>query len=113
MNQYVINLFFWAFISMFMLVGACTVVGTKKIGSHSAIGWAMVTILFIGRIMLSLMFVEQPRLFFGDLNKIIGLPLFIIGVFFALGPCTFIKPLNIAEEVCHRVSEGNLEIFQV
>jgi len=54
MNQYLNNPFLWALISMFTLVGACSVVGSRKIGSHPAIGWVLVTILSLGRIILVL-----------------------------------------------------------
>ena len=86
MNQLLGNPFFWAFISMFTLVGACSVVGSWKIGSHPALGWAIVYILAAGRIILALPFVEQPRFFLDGLNAAIGLPLFLIGLCFASGP---------------------------
>lgn len=98
MNQLLGNPFFWAFISMFTLVGACSVVGSWKIGSHPALGWVIVSILAAGRIILALPFVEQPRFFLDGLNAAIGLPLFLIGLCFALGPCFLIRPLNIAEK---------------
>ena len=83
---------------MFTLVGACSVVGSRKIGSHPALGWIIVTILAIGRIILVLPFVEQPRFSLGGFNTAIGIPIFVIGLCFALGPCFLIRPLNIAEE---------------
>ncbi len=61
MHFYFYNPFFWAFISMFMLVGACSVVGGKKIGRHPALGWIIVSILSLGRIILVLPSIEQPR----------------------------------------------------
>jgi len=98
MNQYLDNPFFWAFISMFTLVGACSVVGSKKIGSHPVLGWILVTVLSVGRVILVLPFVEQPRFDLNGYNSAIGIPLFVIGLIFALGPCFLIRPLNIAEE---------------
>jgi protein-S-isoprenylcysteine O-methyltransferase Ste14 len=98
MTQSFSNPFFWAFISMFTLVGACSVVGSRKIGSHPALGWILVSILAVGRIMLVLPSVEQPRFSLNGLNGAIGFPLFVIGLCFALGPCILIRPLNIAEE---------------
>ena len=98
MNQYLNNPFFWAFISMFSFVGACSVVGSRKVGSHPALGWVIVTVLTLGRIILVLPFVEQPRFDLNGFNSAIGIPIFAIGLFFALGPCFLIRPLNIAEE---------------
>ncbi len=98
MNPYFNNPFFWAFISMFALVGACSVVGSKKIGSHPALGWMIVSIISFGRIMLVLPFVEQPRFFLNGFNALIGTPIFAIGIFLGLAPCFLIKPLNVAEK---------------
>ena len=98
MNQYLNNPFFWALISMFTLIGACSVVGSRKVGSHPALGWIMVTILSLGRVILVLPFVEQPRFFINGFNTAIGIPIFVTGLFFALGPCFLIRPLNIAEK---------------
>ena len=92
------NPFLWALISMFTMVGACSVVGSRKIGCHPAIGWILVSILSIGRIILVLPSVEQPRFYLNEFNAVLGLPIFVIGLFFALGPCLLIRPLNIAEK---------------
>lgn len=98
MSYCVNNPFFWALISMFTLVGACSVVGSSKIGSHPALGWTIVTILSVGRVVLVLPSVEQPRFFLDGFNAAIGIPVFAIGIFLALGPCFLIRPLNIAEK---------------
>ena len=98
MNQYLNSPFFWALISMFALVGACSVVGSKKIGSHPALGWIIVSIISLGRVILVLPFVEQPRFFLDGFNAIIGIPIFLTGVFWGLAPCFLIRPLNIAEK---------------
>jgi hypothetical protein len=44
MNQLVDKPFFMSFISMSTLVGASSVVGSRKIGSHPALGWIIVAI---------------------------------------------------------------------
>ncbi len=98
MNFYFNNPFFWAFISMFALVGACSVVGSRKIGRQPALGWIIVTVLFLGRFILALPSIDQPRFYLNGLNAVIGIPIFIIGIIFALGPCFLIRPLNIAEK---------------
>lgn len=46
MIQHLNNPFFWALISMLALVGACSVVGSRKIGSHPALGWIIVSFEF-------------------------------------------------------------------
>ena len=98
MNQYLNNPILWAFISMFTLVGACSVVGSRKTGCHPAIGWILVSILSLGRIILALPSVDQPRFDLNGFNSVLGIPIFAIGLFFALGPCFLIRPLNIAEK---------------
>ena len=106
MNYCFHNPFFWAFISMFTMVGACSVVGSKKIGRHPAVGWILVSILDLGRIILVLPLIEQPRFDIYGLNTIIGLPFFITGIVLGLGPCLLIKPLNIAEKEMEFVTTG-------
>ena len=106
MNPYLNNPFFWALISMFALVGACSVVGSRKVGSHPALGWIIVTILSVGRVILVLPSVEQPRFYLDGLNAAIGIPIFVIGVCFALGPCFLIRPLNIAEESMELITKS-------
>lgn len=98
MNPYLNNPFFWALISMFALVGACSVVGSRKIGGHPALGWIIVSIISLGRVILVLPFIDQPRFFLNGFNSIIGIPIFITGIFFGLAPCFLIRPLNIAEK---------------
>jgi len=97
-NSCVNNPFFWAFVSMFTLVAACSVVGSRKIGERPALGWIIVTILSLGRVILVLPSIEQPRLFLDGFNSVIGIPIFAIGVILGLGPCFLIRPLNIAKE---------------
>lgn len=98
MIPYLNTPFLWALISMFALVGACSVVGSRKIGSHPALGWIIVSIISLGRVILVLPFVEQPRFFLNVFHTIVGIPIFVIGVFFGLAPCFLIKPLNIAKK---------------
>ena len=68
MNYYFNNPFFWAFISMFALLGACSVVGSRKIGRQPALGWIIVTVLFLGRFILALPSIDQPRFYLNGLN---------------------------------------------
>jgi protein-S-isoprenylcysteine O-methyltransferase Ste14 len=100
------NPFFWALLSMLALLGACSVVGSKKIGSRPALGWFIVTIFFAGRFILALPSIPQPQFDLYGLNLIIGIPLFIAGIIFALGPCFLIRPLNIAENHMELITKG-------
>jgi protein-S-isoprenylcysteine O-methyltransferase Ste14 len=90
--------FFWALVSMFGLVGACAVVGSRRIGSRPLIGWIMVLLFFdLGRVLLVLPFVEQPRFEMGGWHGLIGGVIFIAGLAFGI-PTFDIKPLNVAEQ---------------
>ncbi len=91
---------------MFTLVGACSVVGCKKIGNNPALGWIIVTFFFIGRFILVLPIIDQSRFNFFGLNLIIGTPLFILGLLFAIGPCFLIRPLNIAYKDMQLITIG-------
>jgi hypothetical protein len=45
--------FLWALISMFGLVGACAVVGSKRVGGRPLLGLLFVTAFFLGRFVLA------------------------------------------------------------
>ena len=106
MYQFLNNPFFWAYISMFVLVGACSAVISRKIGSHPALGLVICAFFDIGRIILVLPIVEQPRFFLKGFNATIGILIFVIGLCFSLGPCFLIRPLNIAEENMELITKG-------
>jgi protein-S-isoprenylcysteine O-methyltransferase Ste14 len=95
---FVNNPFFWALVSMFGLVGACAVVGSQRIGSRPHIGWVIVLLFFdLGRVLLVLPFVEQPRFEMGGWHGLVGGLIFIMGLIFGL-PSFEVKPLNVAEK---------------
>lgn len=95
---FITNPFFWALVSMFGLVGACAVVGSKRIGRYPIIGWIIVICFFdFGRMMLALSFVEQPRFEIGGWHGLVGSVIFIVGLVFGI-PTFDIKPLNVAEK---------------
>ena len=91
---------------MFAMVGACSAAGSKKIGSHPAFGMVICVILDIGRFILVLPLVEQPRFFLNGLNATIGIPIFLIGLCFSLVPCVLIRPFNIAEKNMELITKG-------
>lgn len=92
------NPFFWALVSMFGLVGACAVVGSRRIGSRPLIGWIIVLLFFdLGRVLLVLPFVEQPRFEMGGWHSLVGGFIIVVGLIFAL-PTFEVKPLNVAKK---------------
>lgn len=90
--------FFWALVSMFGLVGACAVVGSKRVGRHSSLGLLVVAIFDLGRFVLVLPFCDQPRFELEGWSGLIGSLILIGGGYLALAPCFTIKPLNITTE---------------
>ena len=68
MNLFFNNPFFWALISMFALVGACSVVGSRQIGRQPILGWIIVSVLSLGRVILALPSVDQPRFYLDGFN---------------------------------------------
>ena len=83
---------------MFGLVGACAVVGSQRIGSRPFLGWLIVLLFFdLGRVLLALPFVEQPRFEMGGWHGLVGGAIFIVGLGFGI-PTFDIKPLNVAEK---------------
>ena len=75
------NPFFWALVSMFGLVGACAVVGSRRIGSRPLIGWIIVLLFFdLGRVLLALPSIEQPRFEMGGWHSLVGGAIFIVGL---------------------------------
>ena len=53
--------FFWALISMFGLVGANAVVSGKKLGKYPLYGILVVILFDLGRFVLVLPVLQQPR----------------------------------------------------
>jgi protein-S-isoprenylcysteine O-methyltransferase Ste14 len=90
--------FFWALISMFGLVGCCTVVGTKRIGGNPWAGLLLIAIFDLGRFVLPLSFCSQRRFDMQGMHSFVGGAIFLIGGVFGLGPSFEIKPLTVADE---------------
>ncbi|MBN2102509.1 hypothetical protein JW835_00545 [bacterium] len=100
------NLFFWAFFSMFGLSAAGAVVGSHPVGQKTWLGFLIVAVFFLGRFILPLPFVMQPRLKTVECMKIIGILLFLIGAWLSLEPCFSIRPFNIAGEKTQLMTNG-------
>jgi len=91
------NVFFWAFISMFGLVGANAVVSGKKLGRYPLFGSVVVTLFVLGRFALVLPFCPQPRFEIWGLHGLIGGVIFIMGLVFCL-PAFIIKPVTAPDQ---------------
>lgn len=98
--------FFWALISMFGLVGACSVVGSKKVGGSAVLGFFIVATFDLGRFALALPFCHQPRFNIGGWHGLLGGIIFAVGLVFGLAPCFLIRPLNVAEEKTELITTG-------
>jgi protein-S-isoprenylcysteine O-methyltransferase Ste14 len=83
---------------MFGLVGACAVVGSKKVGASARLGLLIVSIFSLGRFVLPLPFCDQPRFASGGWHVLAGGVLFVVGGFLGLVPSLAIRPLNAAKE---------------
>ncbi len=90
------NIFFWAFVSMFGLVGCGSVVSGSKLGRYPLFGVVVVSMFDLGRILLVLPNFPQPRFELWELHTIIGGVIFIIGVVFCV-PTLLIKPVTAAD----------------
>ena len=89
--------FFWALVSMFALVGACVVVGSKKLGQYPLFGFITVMIFVLGRIILVLPPLTQPRFQMGGWHLALGASIFAIGLLFCL-PGLTIRPFTAPDE---------------
>ncbi|NIO04336.1 MAG: hypothetical protein GTN74_06885 [Proteobacteria bacterium] len=85
--------FFWALISMFGLVGASAGVGGKKLGKHAVLGFIIVLLFDLGRVILVLPFCHQPRFEAGGWHWIVGAVIFATGLIFCT-PALIIKPIT-------------------
>lgn len=85
--------FFWALLSMFGLVGAGGMVGSKWLGKNKLLGILIVIIVDLGRVILVLPFCTQPRLEMGGWHLVVGGIIFAVGLIFCI-PALYIKPFT-------------------
>ena len=85
--------YFWALISMFGLVGAEALVGSAKLATYRWLGFITVGLFTLGRVMLVLPQVEQPRFAIGEWRWILGGVIFATGMVFSL-PAFGIRPFT-------------------
>jgi protein-S-isoprenylcysteine O-methyltransferase Ste14 len=96
--------FFWALISMFGLVGACAVVGSKAVGGRTTLGLGFVALFDLGRFLLVVP--DQSRFDLVPLITVLGGVLFLAGGYLGLAPCFLIRPLNAAEQQTTLITSG-------
>ena len=85
--------FFWALVSMFGLAGAAALVGSARLAKFRSLGFVAVGLFTIGRVVLVLPAVTQPRLAAGDWIWVVGAVIFAAGMVFAL-PVFAIRPIH-------------------
>jgi protein-S-isoprenylcysteine O-methyltransferase Ste14 len=87
------NPFFWAFVSMFGLVGCGAVVSGSKLGKFPLFGGLVVIIFDLGRVILVLPSIPQPRFELWGYHSLIGGVIFLTGIIFCL-PAFQIRPVT-------------------
>ncbi len=97
--------FFWAFISMFGLVGCGAVVSGPKLGKYPLFGATVVIIFDLGRVLLVLPFCEQQRFELYGLHMFVGGVIFIIGIIFC-SPALYIKPVTAPDRTITLKTKG-------
>jgi len=85
--------FFWALVSMFGLAGAEALMGSARLGKIRSLGFVTVGMFTLGRVVLVLPAVSQPRFPPGDWSWIVGGTIFVVGIAFML-PAFAIRPFT-------------------
>jgi hypothetical protein len=78
------NPFFWAFVSMFVLMGATPIASGHKLSRHPRFGIIVVAIFALGRVVLVLPSLPQPRFELGGWHWVVDSFLFALGAIFLL-----------------------------
>jgi len=89
--------FFWAFISMFAVLASSQIVGSKKLGKHPLFGFIVVATFALGRVVLVLPWLPQPRFEISGWHWIAGGLIFAVGMVFSI-PALTIKPFTVPDE---------------
>jgi len=110
--------FFWAFISMFGLVGANAVVSGKKLGKYPLYGILVVILFDLGRFVLVLPVLQQPRFIWPHI-QIIGTIIFVTGLIFcipAFGISPFTSPnkkINLRKSGLYRITRNPIYFGEI
>ncbi len=97
--------FFWAFVSMFALIGSSATLVGKRLGYYTQLNVLMVALFGLGRAMLVLPFCEQPCFDLGGWEYLIGGALFVAGLVFMSALLT-IDPWPAPDEPVSLVTTG-------
>jgi|SRR5271170_7725553 len=85
--------FFWALVSMFGLAGGEALVGSARLAKFRSLGFVTVGMFTLGRVVLVLPALSQPRLVSGDWIRVVGGAIFAAGMAFAL-PVFTLRPIT-------------------
>lgn len=91
------NPFFWAFVSMSALVGASLVASGSNLGRYPLFGVIVVAAFDLGRLILVLPFLPQPRFEGSGWHWLAGGVIFALGLIFCI-PSLAIKPFSGPDE---------------
>jgi protein-S-isoprenylcysteine O-methyltransferase Ste14 len=89
--------FLWAFLSMFAVLASILIVGSKRPGKYALFGIIVVALFALGRVVLVLPALPQPRFNIGIWHWVIGAVIFLSGVVFSI-PAWKIKPFTAPDE---------------
>jgi protein-S-isoprenylcysteine O-methyltransferase Ste14 len=85
--------YFWSLVSMVGLGGAGGLVGSARLARFRWLGFVTVALFTLGRVVLVLPMVTQPRLAAGEWSWIAGGVIFAVGMVFAF-PVLTIRPIT-------------------
>jgi protein-S-isoprenylcysteine O-methyltransferase Ste14 len=99
------NPFFWAFISMFAVFLSTQIVRYKRLGKNPFFGIIIVSLFALGRVVLVLPSLPQPRINLGIWNWILGGVIFTIGIVFTI-PAWKIRPFTFPDQTTVLKTDG-------
>jgi protein-S-isoprenylcysteine O-methyltransferase Ste14 len=111
LHSFITDPFFWAFISMFALIGASSSLITRQLGRYPKLNMSLVGVFALGRIMLVLPLCCQPRFNFGNLQFFVGTALIFSGIAF-LTSLIYINPWPAPSEKTILVTDGNYRLVR-
>jgi len=94
---FIFDPFFWALVSMFALVASSVVVSSSRLGRHPLFGFVIVTIFILGRLVLVMPPLPQPRFESGGWHLVLGGIILAAGLLFCL-PAFSIRPFTAPNE---------------
>jgi protein-S-isoprenylcysteine O-methyltransferase Ste14 len=103
--------FFWAFISMFAFMASTQIVSGKNLGRNPLFGVSVVIIFALGRVILVLPSLPQPRIVIGEWSWVFGGMIFAAGLVFSL-PAFSIRPFTAPDIQTHLKTTGFYRIVR-